>query len=242
MVSADSCPTPPLQPAYAHNDYANKRPLHDALEAGLRGVEVDLYRRGAELLVGHARHDTESGANLRTLYLDPLAARVARCGPVLRDGSPFLLTLELKERDPAAFRLLVALLSEYRDALLTPGRIRPVLVGWWPPATDSTVWPAGLGVQLVWETRHTAASAGEPPIGMVSLDYSRTLRWNGRGTPPARATAVLAEARALADRLGVPLRVHQIPVRASAHRWLLADGVDLLGIKQVTDLRLEPPR
>lgn len=31
-----------LLPAYAHNDYRNERPLHDAVELGYRGVEVDL--------------------------------------------------------------------------------------------------------------------------------------------------------------------------------------------------------
>src|SRR5690606_12096586 len=39
--------------AYAHNDYAHRVPLFDALGNGFAAVEADVFLRGEELLVAH---------------------------------------------------------------------------------------------------------------------------------------------------------------------------------------------
>jgi hypothetical protein len=227
-----------LLPAYSHNDYNNRRPFHDAIAAGMRGVEADLFLEGEQLLVGHGRGDLSSEGTLERLYLAPLRDRWQRCGRLLADSGEFLLTLELKEKDPFAFGLLVRQLTAYRD-VMERGPVRVVMVGWWPP--ESSAWPAFLGVQLPQEDDPLSgiATAG-PPVGLVSVDYSRSLRWNGRGTPSGSAVAALAQARTAATALGVPLRVHQVPPNSAVHRWLLQDGVDLIGLKSLGEAALLP--
>ena len=39
--------------AHAHNDYEHARPLLDALDAGFRSVEADVYYAGGKLAVSH---------------------------------------------------------------------------------------------------------------------------------------------------------------------------------------------
>jgi len=231
----DTCALPTLLPAYSHNDYLSARPLIDALAAGYRGLEVDLYRNGQRLMVGHDRRSALRFHTLDALYLRRMQERLARCGFVLAPGVPFLLNLELKEEDPEAFQLLVTELTSYEASLFRDGHVRPVLVGWWPASPPPQVrWPSYLAVQLPFVGRPAPETAPPgPPIGFVSVDYSETLRWNGRGLVPERAQALLTAALRLGNALGVPVRVHQVPVRAAVFDWLLRSGTDLIGVRQL---------
>ena len=238
MIPADTCGPGALLPAYSHNDYYNRRPLSDAVAAGMRGVEADLIREDGDLLVGHGRGGLSPAATLERLYLTPLETRWRVCGRLLADSTPFLLNLELKEKDAFAFTLLVRQLIAYRD-LLDQGPVRVVLVGWWP--STSAEWPAFLGVQLPLEDDPvTGLATAGPPVSLVSVDYSRSLKWNGRGTPPRSAGVALARARAVAGSLGVPLRVHQVPHNSAVYRWLLSNGVNLIGLKSLAEAAMLP--
>jgi hypothetical protein len=101
-----------------------------------------------------------------------------------------------------------------------------------------------MSVQWTMEAKPDSAGL-ELPIGLVSIDYSKTLRWRGSGTPREQAQRRLAEARRLATRLSVPLRVHQAPPIPAVYRWLLGEGVDWIGVKSDRDLdalrRAGPP-
>ena len=230
--SRDSCDRIPLLPAYAHNDYRNARPLRDALALGYRGVEADLFRTDTALLVGHDRKGLRAIRNFVSLYLEPLRTRLHECGYIPPDSTAFLLDVELKERDPEAFRILVDRLREYAE-LFQPSQaggappVRVALVGWWPAAGARPPWPSYLGVQVIVDDRsRVEGDTTGVPVTLVTIDYGRALHGSGRG-------AVLATARALAAAAGVPLRVHHAPVNARVYHWLLSEGVTLIG---TTDL------
>lgn len=235
----DSCGRIPLLPAYAHNDYYNARPLLDALALGYRGVEADLFRSDTALLVGHDRNELRGARTLVQLYLAPLRARLHECGYILPDSTAFLLDVELKEKDPEAFRLLISRLREYA-ALFEPRQtggappVRVALVGWWPAAGARPCWPPFLGVQVIVDERGRAqGDTAGVPVALVTIDYRRTLQWSGRGLIPAEGREALATARGLAAALGVPLRVHHVPIDARVYHWLLSEGVTFVG---TTDL------
>ena len=229
----DTCGASTLLLAYAHNDYANRRPLLDALELGYRGAEADVFRVGQELLVGHRRDETQPRNTLERLYLAPLLARARACGYVVPDSTPFLLNIELKERDRAAFQLLVALLRRYEELFVAVTRPQPAvqvtLVGWWPEtAVDATSWPEYLRVQMAIDGRSSGAHSRRP-VGFVSLDYRKVLRWSGSGPILQAALDALATARRLATTYGVPIRVHHPPAQRGVYEWLVAEGVTLIG-------------
>jgi hypothetical protein len=238
----DACTQPPALPAYAHNDYANARPLSEALELGFRGIEADVLLRGGELRVGHDAGDTRAGRSLEALYLRPLRARVRQCGWVIAGGTPFLLNVELKERSRAGYDSLLRLVTRYRDLIQAPDAPAPppveiVLVGWHPPLGSTRT-----EVELpLWRQQRITALASPGVQGsthegvrLVSLDYGKTVGWSGRGPVPKRArqwlTALRAARDAASDRLA---RVYNVPVDPSVYRLLLDAGVDLIGTKRL---------
>ena len=237
LLSADSCNTAALLPAYAHNDYRNRRPLQDALALGYRGVEADVFRVGTELVLGHDRRALHGASTLSRVYLAPLRDRLQTCGYVLSDSTPLFLNIELKEADPVAFQYLIGQLREFEELFAarqtgTPA-VQVTLVGWWP-SPDSVAWPDYLRVQLAIEQLDSVPVIDTARVGFVSIDYEKYLRWPGTGPRSSVAQLTITTAIELAKTLGKPLRVHHAPANLSVYSWLLWQGVRLIG---TTDLR-----
>lgn len=238
-----ACPRGVL-PAYAHNDYANPRPLVDALALGYRGAEADVALVDGTLRLGHDGREARRGASLEATYLAPLAALVARCGTLTADGAPFLLAVELKARDGAASDSVDALLARWAPRLAGASGARGapavevVLVGWHAaPATRGAI---GVHHRLRRPEEVTTLAALPARVRLVSVDHGRTLGrpWRTAAGRRRWLAALEAARRALdvAAVSGAPrarLRVHALPVDAAEYRALLAAGVDLIGTKDL---------
>lgn len=228
-------------PAYAHNDYENRRPLRDALDLGYRGVEADVYLVDGELLVAHDRDQVRPGRTLASLYLDPLRVLVARDGAVLDDGSTFLLNVEAKERGRATYDALRAELARYADILTVvrggveePGPVQVVLVGWFPPLAELAAETVRYAAVQAHHRDLPADHAALPAdlLKLVTVKYPDEFTWKGHGEPPADFQRRLAGIRAAADAVpGRLLRVFDVPRRDEAYRALLAGGADLIGTR-----------
>jgi hypothetical protein len=238
---AGECTRRPVLPAYAHNDYANPRPLYDAVELGFRGVEADILLRGGELRVAHAASATRPGRSLEALYLRPLRTMLQQCGHVIVPSTPFLLNVELKERSGPAYDSLLALLERYADLFEPPlvnldgPPVEIILVGWHPPLEDST---PDRRYQLWRQQRITTLSRDSgtqsTAVRLVSLDYGKTIGWSGRGPLPERAASWLARLRAAkGEGSGRLVRAYNVPVDPAVYRLLLEAGVDLIGTKRL---------
>jgi hypothetical protein len=107
----------PLANAHAHNDYAHKRPLFDALERGFTSVEADIFLTDkGELLVGHERRELRPERTLEKLYLKPLRRRArANKGQVYPGGPAFYLLIDIKTDGKKTYAVLNKLLAKYAD-------------------------------------------------------------------------------------------------------------------------------
>jgi len=226
-------------PVYAHNDYENRRPLHEALERGLRGVEVDLFLVDGVLRVGHDRGKARRGATLETLYLAPLDSLVAICNALTVDSRPFLLAIELKQSSAAAYDSLGRLIRRHRR-LFAPrsGGVGPaveiVLVGWHPrvapaaPASDTS-----LPIQFRLTSRKPETVPHRSGrVRMISIDYGKSIGpWWSIARIRREWLATLR--RVKAESPGRLLRVHNLPPDAALHAVLLDTGVDLIGVRDL---------
>ncbi|UNO43251.1 phosphatidylinositol-specific phospholipase C/glycerophosphodiester phosphodiesterase family protein [Streptomyces sp. MST-110588] len=239
----------PLERAHAHNDYAHRRPLLDALSHGFGSVEADIWLVEGRLLVGHEESDLDRDRTLESLYLDPLRMRVRANGGQVYAGHPLPLQLliDIKNSGASAYRELARRLLPYREMLSVSdhGRVRTGAVtavvsgdrAARPPLEAEQVRHAFYDGRL--GDLGTPAPASLIPL--VSGSWEESFTWRGHGPMPAGERAALRRIVAAAHAEHRRVRFWATPDRPGAAReavWreLLAAGVDHLNTDDLAGL------
>jgi hypothetical protein len=219
-----------LRRAFAHNDYAQRRPLLDALAHGFAAVEADVHLVGGQLLVGHSRRDLVPGRTLATTYLDPLAQMVARDGAIYSDEALVLLVDMKSDTATAGWHALREQLEPYA-AMLAQHRYDGVLHG---PVSVVMSGHVDLAAMEADPVRLASADGRladlgtglSPVVTMVSDKWSHVFRWRGWGRMPERQRVRLRRLVAEAHRQGRQIRFWG----TSPRMWseLVAADVDLV--------------
>jgi hypothetical protein len=235
---------PPLAQAFAHRDDEHPEPLWDALSAGFRHVEMDVWHLFGRLLVAHDPQGLRPGRTFERLYLAPLATayETGRLAP----DDPVWLYVDVKTRARSAHGATERLARRYPRWIARPGRdgdaapIRLVLTGNRPPLDDLLADRDGA---CHYDGR--LPDLGRPRdarwMPTVSGDWSRFSRWRGEGPMPdadlERLRAAVAATRAAGQRLrfwATPERPG--PARDRVWTTLLDEGVDLLNTDDLAGL------
>jgi hypothetical protein len=235
----------PLANGHAHNDYLQKVPLSDAIARGFTSVEVDVWRHGSRLLVGHeAVEAAVLGRTLQSLYLDPLAAWVAEHdGTVFGDPAvPFTLVVDVKSAGAAGYEALDAALAPY-SSMLTRFTPRGAEHGAVTVVVSGNRVPEAMAAQAVRYAAYDGrigdlTSASHLPTSlmpMVSVKWTEHFRWDGRGVMPATERARLKSLADTAHAQGRLLRLWDTPApdvdaRTAVWQAELDAGVDLLNV------------
>ncbi len=96
---------------HSHNDYEQKHPLFDALNAGLNSVEADIWFRNGQILVSHVGLNFRG--TLEDLYLKPLQKMADQKGFIQKNNQTFYLWLDIKDKNPHLRSLLKSILERY---------------------------------------------------------------------------------------------------------------------------------
>lgn len=223
-----------LPRSHSHNNYAQRRPLFDALERGFASIEVDVFLVDGQLLVAHGLDEVRPSITLDHLYLDPLRDIVRHNGGSVYEGSDRTLQLliDVKSEAEATYHALHETLRAYSEIF--------------------TVWTED-GV------RHgavTAVLSGNRAVGSVAMQTPRYLAIDGRVQEDRSALTVdlmplvsvdweelgpssgerARRARDLVEQLhseGRKVRFWDTPERVELWRSLLAMGVDYIGTDRV---------
>jgi hypothetical protein len=236
-------PVTPLRHAHAHNDYAHRRPLFDALDQGFCSVEADIFLDRRKLLVGHTWLDLRRTRTLEKLYLEPLRKRArAGKGRIYPDGPPFFLLIDVKTEAKATYEALAAVLARYADILTTvsDGKVQRRAI--------TVVVSGNCARDLIraQKVRH-AAIDGRPGdlnsdapahlIPYISASWSSLFRWRGQGEMPADERGRLRAIVQKAHKHGRLVRFWATPERRELWRELRAAGVDLINTDRLDELR-----
>ena len=239
VESFDGCPVSRL-PLYSHNDYRSAHPLTDALQAGFRGVEVDLFLADGVLRAGHSKREARRGPSFEKQYVEPLTLLLANCERLTPTGSvPFLLFIEIKEAAPAVYDSIVATLARHptlrarRDGRADRA-IETILVGW-TPDTVQLRDPKREVLPRQFRMHHAAdtlVGALQSSVSLISIDYGKTIgRWWRRELTRRRwYEAIGIVKRRYPDRL---VRVHNVPPDSAVIVRLLKAGADVIGATDV---------
>jgi hypothetical protein len=239
----------PLERAHAHNDYEHDRPLHDALDHGFTSVEVDVWLVDGELRVAHDLVATQPGVTLESLYLEPLAERVAaNRGSVYRgwDGSLQLL-IDIKSEASAtyaaiddALRAHPRLMTRWTDGRMEERAVTAVISGNRPLAEMTAQRSRVAG----YDGRLSDLGSGLPAtlMPLVSDNWTRHFTWLGIGPMPENERAKLRGIVATAHANGYRVRFWATPDLPGPQRdalWaeLVAADVDHVNTDDLAGLQ-----
>jgi hypothetical protein len=230
-----------LSVAHSHNDYEQRRPLAQALEAGFPSVEADVWQRGREIVVSHhGFFELSDRGRLEDLYLKPLQERVDRLGSVLGDGQVFYLWIDLKDSSRGLTDGLHDLLARYpmfgvfADDWTRPGAVVAILTG-------------DEDAKRRYTDEHPVRYACRDSNALGENDPAADQRWTwyalawddlveeSTATEHGFRSARLRLRRAVerAHALGRRLRIYGIPERPAAWEAAITSGADLVGTDRI---------
>jgi glycerophosphoryl diester phosphodiesterase len=106
------------QITHSHNDYEQKQPFFAAYNLGFDSIEADLYLKDGELYVAHDWKNITPDRTLKSLYIDPLLARIKENnGFPYPNKKPLQILLDLKREGKEILVVLYAQLKPYKKEL-----------------------------------------------------------------------------------------------------------------------------
>ncbi|GAB3563331.1 alkaline phosphatase [Spirosoma luteolum] len=233
---AQSRPTYTAAQAHSHNDYEQTIPFWQAYEQEFGSIEADIFARDGQLLVAHSPADIRPERTLQSLYIKPIVEQVrANKGRPYADV-PYGLQWLIDLKTPAAqsLPLLVAALSAYPDVFGTGGPVRVVVSGNTPAPDQFASYPAWLLFDGRPEQTYTPEQLTH--VGLISQDFTRYTRWNGKGRLVRKELATIQE---VVDRIhgqGKKVRFWATPDQVNAWKTLMNLGVDYLNTDRIAEL------
>ena len=232
----------PLARAHSHNDYRRPRPLLDALAQGFCSVEADVFLVEGALLVGHDLDELRPERTLRSLYLEPLRARVREHGgKVFEAGCEFTLLIDVKSDGESVWPVLRALLSEYREMLTVfrdDGAERRAVTVIISGNRAASLLLADNERLAGLDGRLSDLNLGLRPSVMpwISDNWEGYFKWSGKGKISRRERERLVEGVETAHRLGYRVRFWGSPARPAVWEVLRDAGVDLINTDDLIGL------
>jgi hypothetical protein len=219
-----------LQLAHSHNDYQQKRPLLDAMQARVTSVEADLFLEGAAILVAHHRGDWRG--DFETLYLKPLNQLWLENALPVRAGESFLLWLDLKDGSAALRQHLHQLLQSYPiTRAADPGhqRVEVILTG---DKASKESFAEEHPSELVSRDSNLFSHddpRSSPAWKGYALDWKKIGTWSGEGAMPVAEREKLRVLVTEIHAKGRKLRLWNHPATFNFWQEAGATGVDRLG-------------
>src|SRR2546423_3864538 len=243
LIGAAPTTAPTIPRIHAHNDYLHRRPLFDALDAGARSVEADIYLVNGALLVAHKPEEVDPHRSLQSLYLDPLRQRIAdHNGSVYGDGETLILLIDIK-LDPAnVYPALRAVLQPYADLLThySPqkknGPITVILTGM-QPARKILMDDADRVVASDGSLQDLISNPSADLVPWISGEWEKSFQWKGTGVMPEDERAELAQIVRQAHEQHRMVRFWGAPEDTNAWREFRSAGVDWINTDRLDDVK-----
>ena len=235
-------------PAHAHNDYLHERPLHEALEANFRSIEVDVFSIEDSLFVAHDLDKIKKGRTIRSMYLNPLKIiYLEKKSNLIKEEQGIILLVDIKDDGLETCNLLSEILNDYKEMLtvyrngkLIHGAVTIIISGNRPIEY--------LKDQnerfLFYDGRISELELGIPNnlMPLVSDNWNRHFNWRGKGEMPNNEKEKLKSFVNMAHKQGYMLRfwaTPERPLKGKLNVWneLKHANVDLIGTDDIQGLK-----
>jgi len=224
--------------AHSHNDFEQKRPLEDALDAQFQSVEVDVVDRWDQVRVTHLGVFTIG--TLKEMYLDPLQKRVNEKGSVYGDKKPFYLWIELRAFFAGAkvVPLLRQLLAQYpmfaqfdRQGKMTKrGAVIAIIGGYSRHKENYFKGQSETPACMALNSGEWLESGHDPRALWIALKWTRYAGdWDGNGTPPLELKEKVKNLIARVHQQGKKVRFWKNPETAEFWQLMIEVRADQAG-------------
>ncbi|MBK8946094.1 MAG: hypothetical protein IPM32_12600 [Ignavibacteriae bacterium] len=122
--------------SHSHNDYNNTIPLYNALKAGAKSIEVDIFFENNKFYVCHNNEDTIKNKSLEKMYFLPLQEIIENNKSLHHFEYELFLFIDIKSEAEKTYQPLKILLSKYvkyltkiQNGNLIKNKLRVILSG-----------------------------------------------------------------------------------------------------------------
>lgn len=236
IASAQSVTTYSPAQAHSHNDYEQTIPFWQAYDQRFGSIEADIYARNSNLYVAHDSADITPDHTLEALYIKPMVDKVrANKGKIYADATYELQWLiDLKSPARLALPLLVQALSAYPDVFGEKGPVNVVVSGNVPSPDQFATYP--LWIQFDGRPDVTYTPEQLTHVGLISQDFSRYTRWNGKGLIVKKERTKIQEVIRQVHQQGKKIRFWATPDNINTWKTLMNLGVDYINTDQIAPL------
>lgn len=213
---------------HSHNDYCRTVPFYEAYSQKVASIEVDLFYRDGELLVGHDIEDLKPDMSFRKLYLDPAVEMFRRNGgQAYNDPSLELsLMIEIKSTTEPALSCVAEALGQYPDVFTGDKAIKVVITGNVPEPADFCKYPDFISFDGDVNRSYTAGQLAR--VAMFSLNFRDYSSWNGKGSLVIAQEKKVREMIAKVHGMGKPIRFWGAPDAPTVYYTFYNFGIDYI--------------
>ncbi|CAL1517525.1 phosphatidylinositol-specific phospholipase C/glycerophosphodiester phosphodiesterase family protein [Chitinophaga sp. MM2321] len=220
-----------LANAHSHNDYERSMPFYQAAALQFGSIEADIHLKDGVLYVAHDSKDINAFRTFKEMYLLPVVRQFTlNNGKPYADSAPLQLLIDIKTASAPTLQALQELLLPYRryfDRSVNPNAVKIVLSGNVPAITDWQQYDPLFFFDGRPDSVYPAAL--KQRVGLVSIDFHRYSKWNGKGTlVPADLEKITTVINSVHQQ-GFPFRFWGTPSTKTCYYKLMDLGVDIIG-------------
>ena len=218
--------------AHSHNDYLHPNPFFNAFDEGFGSIEADIFPVEGGLYVAHKKEEIQAKNTLKTLYLDPLLAKMKN-----EPSRKLNLLVDVKENYDTALGILIKELQPLMNYLSTPGNPKNITIsisGERPPPSEYGNYPGFIFFDDDLKQPHSADQWQR--VHLVSLPFDKISQWKGAGPVPHKDLQILRHTIDSVHNAGKPIRFWAAPDNREAWKQQEKLGVDLIGTDLIGEL------
>ena len=220
---------------HSHNDYNQEFPFWMAYDHHFGSIEADIYLVDGTILVSHDVKDLRPERSLEKMYLQPLVECIRKNHgtPYADAGRKLQILIDVKQDSIRALDKLVETIRKYPD-LVNCRQLVFTITGNRPDQSLFVNYPEFIQFDGELYKEYTQAALSR--IVMLSDDFERYSKWNGKGLVPEKEWTVLQAVVKKSHDLGKPVRFWDAPDFINAWQQFTHLGVDFINTDHIPEL------
>ena len=206
---------------HSHNDYLREQPLIEALNAGAKSIEADLFLIDGKLYVAHTKEEIASENTFENIYILPLKKYLLKQD----EKQDFHLMLDIKTEAVSTLNEIQKILLKYPGVFSDSG-IKVIISGNRP----NPAFYKNYASFIFFDGRNPSDAKGinAEKIAMISQNLSAFTHWRGEGKLSSNENQKLVEFVNACHEVQKPVRFWNTGDNEKMYDLLITIGADYI--------------